>query len=71
MGDGAALLLDGDERPLAIDDLPVEDVVTDDKNWSVLRSVVVQIANKLPAEGHVADPGFKVTLNRKVGKRSR
>ena len=41
-GDGeAALLLDGDKGPLAIDDLPVEDVVADDENGRVLRSVVV------------------------------
>ena len=63
--DEAALLLDGDERPLAIDDLPVEDVVADDENGCVLRGVVVQIANKLPADGHVADTGLEVALNRK------
>ena len=39
--DEAALLLDGDERPLAIDDLPVENVVADDENGCVLRGVVV------------------------------
>ena len=40
-GGEAALLLDGDKGPLAIDDLPVEDVVADDENGRVLRSVVV------------------------------
>ena len=41
----------------------MEDVVTDDENGRVLRLVIVQVAHKLPAEGHVANPGFEVTLN--------
>ena len=63
----AALLFDGDERPLAVDDLPVENVVADDEDGGVLRGVVVKVAHKLPAEGHVSDPGLEVTLKRQVG----
>ena len=62
IGGEAAPLLDGDEGPLAIDDLAVEDVVADDEDGSVLRLVIVQVADELPAEGHVADAGFKITL---------
>ena len=65
IGGEAALLLDGDERPFAIDDLAVEDVVADDEDGRVLRLVVVQVADELPAESHVADAGFKITLEGK------
>ena len=65
IGGEAALFLDGDEGPLAIDDLAVEDVVADDEDGSVLRLVIVQVADELPAEGHVADAGFKITLRGK------
>ena len=65
IGGEAALFLDGDEGPLAIDDLAVEDVVADDEDGSVLRLVIVQVADELPAEGHVADARFKITLGGK------
>ena len=65
--DAAAFLLDGDERPLAVGDLPVENVVADDEDGGVLRGVVVKVAYKLPPEGHVSDPGLEVTLKRRVG----
>ena len=69
IGCEAALLLDGHERPFAIDDLAVEDVVADDEDGRVLRLVIVQVADELPAESHVADAGFKITLEgRKIHK---
>ena len=40
----------------------MEDVVADDEDGSVLRLVIVQVADELPAEGHVANARFKITL---------
>ena len=39
--------------------------MADDEDGSVLRLVIVQVADELSAEGHVADAGFKITLEGK------